>query len=72
MSWYPIAFFFQNKSVSCRLLGVGLYCVFYSDRFFSGGALSPFIHLSVGKTGLFTLENHIHVKALKMQGFPNN
>ena len=24
------------------------------------------------KAGPFTLERHIHVKALKMQGFPNN
>ena len=30
------------------------------------------IRLSVGKTVPFTLENHIHVKALKLQGFPNN
>ena len=30
------------------------------------------IHMSVGKTGPFTLENHIHVKALKLQGFPAN
>jgi hypothetical protein len=46
---------------------------FFSDPlFFSGGALSTFIHLSLGKAGPFTLENYIHVKALKMQGFPNN
>jgi hypothetical protein len=32
----------------------------------------PIIHLSLGKAGPFTLENHIHVKALKMQGSPNN
>jgi len=32
----------------------------------------PFIHLSLGKAGPFTLENHIHVKALKMQGSPYN
>ena len=32
----------------------------------------PFVHLSLGKAGPFTLESHIHVKALKMQGFPNN
>ena len=32
----------------------------------------PFIHLSLGKAGPFTLENHIHCKSLKMQGFPNN
>jgi len=34
--------------------------------------IKPFIHLSFGKAGPFTLESHIHVKALKMQGFPNN
>jgi len=39
---------------------------------YKGGALSTFIHLSLGKAGLFTLENHIHVKALETQGFPNN
>jgi hypothetical protein len=32
----------------------------------------PFIHLSLGKAGPFALESHIHVKALKMQGLPNN
>ena len=57
--------------VSCLLLGVGLYCEkFFLRSFFSGGALSTFIHLSLGKAGPFTLESHIHVKALKMQGFP--
>ena len=32
------------------------------------------MHLFVGKAGPFTLESHIHIhiKALKMQGFPNN
>ena len=45
---------------------------FFSDPFFSGGALSTFIHLSLGNVGPFASENHIHVKALKMQGFPNN
>jgi hypothetical protein len=30
-----------------------------------------FIHLSLGKAGPFTLENHIHAKAKKKQGFPN-
>ena len=34
--------------------------------------LKPFIHLSFGKAGPFTLESHIHVKALKMQGFSHN
>jgi hypothetical protein len=45
---------------------------FFSDLFFSGGALSTFIHLSLGKAVQFTLESHIHVEALKMQGFPNS
>jgi len=45
---------------------------FFSDPFFSGGAVSTFIHLSLGKVGPFTLESHIHVKALKMQGSQNN
>jgi hypothetical protein len=45
---------------------------FFSEPIFSGGALSTFIHLSLGKAGPFTLESHIHVKALKMQGLPNN
>ena len=31
-----------------------------------------FIHLFLGKADPFTLENHIHVKALKMQGSANN
>jgi len=53
-------------------VGVLLWKVCFSDPFFSGGALSTFIHLSLGKAGPFTLESHIHVKALKMQGFPNN
>jgi hypothetical protein len=54
-------------------VGVVLYCgKFFLRPFFSGGALSTFIHLSLGKAVQFTLESHIHVKALKMQGFPNN
>ena len=45
---------------------------FFSDPIFSG-ALSTFIHLSFfGKAGPFTLESHIHVKALNMQGFSYN
>ena len=73
VSWYPIVSFFLNRSVSCQLCGVGLYCQkFFLRSIFSGGALSTFIiHLSLGKAGPFTLENHIHVQALKMQGFPN-
>ena len=49
-----------------------LWEVFSEIHFFSGGALSTFLHLSLGKAGPFTLESHIHVKALKMQRFPNN
>ena len=45
---------------------------FFFDPIFSGGALSTFIHLSLGKAGPITLENHIYAKALKMPGFPNN
>ena len=29
----------------------------------------PFLHLSLGKAGPFTVESHICVKAFKMQGF---
>ena len=39
---------------------------FFADPFFSGGTLSTFIHFFLGKAGPFTLEHHIHVKALKM------
>ena len=49
-----------------------LWKMFFSDPCFSGGALSTFIHLSLGKAGPFSLESHIYVKALKMQGFPND
>jgi len=45
---------------------------FFSDRFFFRRS---FIHLYtpfIGKAGPFTLESHSHVKALKMQGFPDN
>jgi len=52
--------------------GASIVRSFFSDPFFSGGALSTFIHLSLDKASPFTLESHIHVKALKMQGFPNN
>ena len=57
-------------------MGGSLYWVFFSQiEFFQEElyhALSTFIHLSLGKAGQFILESHIHVKALKMQGFPNN
>ena len=53
--------------------------VFFQIQFLSGGALScfimlyhalsTFIHLSLGKTGPFTLESHIHVKALRNDNF---
>ena len=56
----PLLRFFQNWT--------SIVESFFSDPFFSGGVLST----SLGKAGPFTLENHIHVKALKMQGFPNN
>ena len=54
------------------MVGVGLYCEsLFSDPFFSGGVLSTFIHLSLGKAGPFTKkESHIHVKALNMPMVP--
>jgi len=45
---------------------------FFSDPIFPGGTLSTFTHLSFGTAGPFTSESHIHVNALKMQGFSNN
>jgi len=41
-------------------------------NFLVKNSTKPFIHLSLGKAGPFTLESHIHVEALKIQGFPNN
>ena len=55
--------------------GVGplLWEVFSQIHFFQEELDPPlYIHLSLGKAGPFTLESHIHVKALKMQGFSNN
>ena len=53
--------------------GLGHYCEkFFLRSIFSRGVLSTFIQFSLGKAGPFSLENHIHVKALKMQGFPKN
>ena len=54
--------------------GVGLYCekFFLRSIFFRRSFIHLYIHLSLGKAGPFTLESHIHVKALKMQGFSNN
>jgi hypothetical protein len=66
---------FVSKIIQYPVDGGGgalLWKVFSQIHFFSGGALSTFIRLSLGKAGPFTLESHIHVKALKMQGFPNN
>jgi hypothetical protein len=51
--------------------GASLVRGFFSDPFFSE-ALSTFIHLSLGKAGPATLESHIHAKALKMLGSPDN
>jgi hypothetical protein len=45
---------------------------FSQIQFFQEELCPPFINLSLGKAGPFTLENHIHVKALKTQGFSNN
>ena len=65
--------FFQKLLGICKWWGwASIVRCSFSDPISSGGALSTFIHLSVGKAGPFTLENHIHIKALKMQGSPNN
>ena len=77
--WLPISvmdlyFGFVPKLLSILWMGgwASILESCFSDPFFSEAALSTFIHLSLGKAGPFTLESHIHVKALKMQGFPNN
>ena len=36
---------------------------------FSGGTFSTFVHLSLGRAGPFSLESHIHVRALKCMVF---
>ena len=71
--WWASFVEFVSKSIEYLVDGeVGLYCgkLFLRSVFFSGGASSTFI--SLGKAGPFTLESHIHIKALKMQGFPDN
>ena len=54
---------FQNYWVSCGWCGWGSivesFFSDHSDPFFSG-AVSTFIHLSLGKAGPFTLDSHIH------------
>ena len=75
--WWPFIVEHFSKIIEyfvCGGAGGGsiVESLFLRSIFFSGGALSTFIHLSLGKAGPFTLESHIHVKALKMQGFPNN
>ena len=57
-----------------QMVGVGLYCDFFSQIHLFQEELIFHLqkHLSLGKAGAFTLESHIHVKALKMQGSPNN
>ena len=50
--------------------GALVWKVFFQIQFFQ--ELSTSIHLSLGKAGPFTLESHIHVEALNVQGFPNN
>ena len=53
--------------------GVGLYCVFFQIQFFQEEFYPPLLFTFLWvKIGPFTLENHIHLKALKMQGFPHN
>ena len=70
VSWASIVRFFLMGIL--QMVGVGLYCeTLFSDPIFSGGVLSTFIHLSLGKAGPFTKkESHIHVKALKMPMVP--
>ena len=66
--WTPIVDF--SKIIEYLVDGGGgalLWKVFSQIHFFSGA-----LHLSLGKAGPVTLESNIHVKALKMQGFPNN
>jgi hypothetical protein len=46
--------------------------VFLRSDFFRRSFIHLLINLSLGKAGPFSLESHIHVRALKMQGFPNN
>ena len=61
VSWYPIVSFLS------RLIEYPAVCwgrgsivrSFFSDPI-SSGALSTFIHLSLGKAGPFTLENRMH------------
>jgi len=53
----------------CNCLDGTLLC---TTTFGVKKSTKPFAHLSLGKAGPFTLESHIHVKGLKMQGFPNN
>ena len=60
--------FFSKLLSILKLVGVGLYCKMFCLTF-SGETTEPLIHLSLGKAVPFTLENHIHVKALKMQDF---
>ena len=63
---------FKTNWLSSEWRG-GLYCErFFLRSIFSGEVLSTFTHLSLGKAGPVTLENHIHAKALKMQGSPDN
>ena len=46
-----------------------LYC---AQQLLGLKKIKNLLHLSLSKAGPFTLESHICVKALKMQGFPNN
>ena len=54
----PVVRFFRELLGILQMV-VGLYCVFFSHLFFSGGFLSTFIHLSLGKASPFTLESNI-------------
>ena len=68
----PYCEFFPEKMSTLPFVwGAVLLCFFLRSNFFR----KNFIHLYppfFGKVGPFTLENRIHAKALKMQGFPNS
>ena len=52
--------------------GALLWKVISQIFFFPEESYPPLYTFLLGKAGPFTLESHIHVKALKMQGFPNS
>ena len=69
----PLLWFFQKLLSILQMVGVVLYCeCFFLRTIFFRRSFIRLYPPSLGKAGPFTLDNHIHVKALKMQGFPNN